>query len=196
MLRLRSVINFMLVTLLATAATAPSEAKQAAGAKPQDASGEASTPAKVSETCPVTKPPLHRFVPPSPYPTKAGPEWFWFGTERLWTTLPISATWTQGEKTEWWRKGWERDGTRWMKIGPKSELTVTARRLDGPAPPPRILPGVPSYREEDWKSFLLGGINFSTPGCWEVTGRYEKDELTFVVPRPTKAHEPSAAKSH
>jgi hypothetical protein len=188
----------MLVILLATAATAPGKAEQpVAGAKPQDASGKASRPDKVPETCPVTKPPLHRFVPQSPYPAKAGPGWFWFGKERLWTTLPISATWTQGEKTTWWRNGWDLDGRRWMKTGPKSELTVTARRLDGPAPPPGILPSGPVYREEDWRTFLLGGINFSTTGCWEVTGRYEKDELTFVVwvvARPTKMHEPAAAK--
>jgi hypothetical protein len=25
------------------------------------------------------------------------------------------------------------------------------------------------------------GINFPTIGCWEITGRYENDALTFVV---------------
>jgi len=42
------------------------------------------------------------------------------------------------------------------------------------------LKGNSSYRE-DWKSFLVGGINFPSAGCWEITGHYEGDELTFVV---------------
>jgi hypothetical protein len=60
-------------------------------------------------------------------------------------------------------------------------LKVTAKRLDGPAPPAEIVKANSSYREQDWKAFLVGGINFPTPGCWEVSGRYESDELTFVV---------------
>jgi hypothetical protein len=27
----------------------------------------------------------------------------------------------------------------------------------------------------------MTGINFPTVGCWEITGRYESDELTFIV---------------
>jgi hypothetical protein len=27
----------------------------------------------------------------------------------------------------------------------------------------------------------MTGINFPTTGCWEITGRYESDEVTFVV---------------
>jgi len=58
---------------------------------------------------------------------------------------------------------------------------VTARRLDGPAPPPEVGQASSSYREEDWKAFLVGGINFPVTGCWAVSARYENDELTFVV---------------
>ena len=61
-----------------------------------------------------------------------------------------------------------------------SKLTVTARRLDIPAPPAKVLRGLDGYRE-DWKSFLVGGIDFPTPGCWEISAHYEDDELTFVV---------------
>ena len=28
---------------------------------------------------------------------------------------------------------------------------------------------------------MVIGINLPTLGCWEITGRYESDELTFVV---------------
>jgi hypothetical protein len=67
-----------------------------------------------------------------------------------------------------------------QRIPDFSKLTVTAQRLDGPAPPPEIFKATPSFREQDWKAFLVGGINFPTPGCWKVSGRYEDDELTFV----------------
>jgi len=46
------------------------------------------------ETCPVTKPyQASLFVPPSPYPPKASAGDFWFGSDRLWTALPVNGTW-------------------------------------------------------------------------------------------------------
>ena len=45
----------------------------------------------VPETCPVTKPyQTSHFVPPPPYTAKVGSERFWFGTDRLWTNLPVN----------------------------------------------------------------------------------------------------------
>jgi hypothetical protein len=61
-----------------------------------------------------------------------------------------------------------------------SKLTVTARQLDIPGSPPKISNGLGGYTE-DWKSFLVGGIDFSGPGCWEISAHYENDDLTFVV---------------
>lgn len=44
---------------------------------------------------------------------------------------------------------------------------------------------------------MLGGINLPTPGCWEITGRYEDAEVQFVewvVPdAPAKQTEDQAA---
>lgn len=44
---------------------------------------------------------------------------------------------------------------------------------------------------------MLGGISFPTPGCWEITGRYEDAEVQFVewvVPdSPAKQTEDQAA---
>ena len=73
----------------------------------------------VPETCPVTKPyQTSLFVPPAPYPAKAGNGRFWFGTDRLWTGLPVngmlkftanptSAHPTLTEKLFWWRQGYD-----------------------------------------------------------------------------------------
>ena len=46
----------------------------------------------------------------------------------------------------------------------------------------KVPPGItePSYTL-GLNAFLLGGINFSAPGCWEVSAHYEDDDLTFVV---------------
>lgn len=138
----------------------------------------------VPETCPASKPSDEPFVPPSPYPTKASAGSFWFGTDRLWTILRSDARWPQDVKTFWWRQEWGRYD--WGAHGSiprdnSSKLRVSARRLDAPAPSPVISRAKGGYREQDLKAFLVGGIKFSTPGCWSVTGRYDDDELTFVV---------------
>src|SRR4029077_5086542 len=46
-----------------------------------------------SDSCPVTKPPLMAFIPPSPYPAELPANSFWFGTEKLWTNLLMDGTW-------------------------------------------------------------------------------------------------------
>jgi hypothetical protein len=135
----------------------------------------------VPEACAVTKPLEHPFVPPKPY--LAGKGVNWFGTDGLWTFLPSDGIWGLGEKTFWFREEWGRSKSINQSIPAidTAKFTVTARRLDGPSPPPEVGQASSSYREEDWKAFLVGGINFPTTGCWEVSARYENDELTFVV---------------
>jgi len=140
----------------------------------------------VPETCPVTKPyQTSLFVPPPPYTAKVGRERFWFGTDRLWTNLPVngmlkglpvdtsSAHPTFSEKLFWWRQGY--DG----RAKPRPKLTVTGKRIDFPAPPLEVSP--PTTAIMGNRSAMLVGIGFPTVGCWQITGRYEDDELTFVI---------------
>lgn len=129
----------------------------------------------VPETCAVTKPLDHPFVPPKPYSTRGAD---WFGTDKLWTLLPNDGIWGQGEKTLWFREEWSHNQS-WITDESASKLSITARRLDAPTPPPEISAGKVSNR--DWNAFMLGGINFPAPGCWEITGRYEDAEVQFVV---------------
>jgi len=135
----------------------------------------------VPATCAVTKALEHPFVPPRPYPASRGVNWF--GTDRLWTFLPGDGIWGLGEKTFWFRENWGRYTRSGHSIPAidTAKFTVTARRLEGAAPPAAVGQASSSYREDDWKAFLVGGINFPTTGCWEVSARYENDELTFVV---------------
>jgi hypothetical protein len=146
-----------------------------------------SKPGHVPESCPVTKPyQASLFVPPSPYPPKASAGDFWFGSDRLWTALPVNGTWrglphyTPNDPTFRQKIAFGREGYDWH-TEPQPRLKVTGKRLDSPAPPLLSDQG-PNY---GWvkpeQTFMVTGINFPTLGCWEITGRYQDDELTFVV---------------
>jgi hypothetical protein len=142
---------------------------------------------EVPDTCPVTKPyQTSLFVPPFPYPRKPSPGSFWVGTDKLWTSLPTEGAWrglrgytpddpTFRQKMFFWRQGY---GSTERQPG----LTVTGRRLDSPAPPLQVdKPSSGWFAPNSELSFMVTGVNFPTLGCWEITGRYKDDELTFVV---------------
>lgn len=184
MLRLRSAKIIMLVTLLAcTSTTKPNKAEQRTTAAKQDATAHETV--DVPETCPVTTPSDQPFVPPLPYPTKPSKGTFWFGTDHLWTALPVDGTWkglphytpsdpTFRQKLFWWREG--RD---WhTELQPT--LKVTGRRLDSAVPPLLADPANNGWVQRD-QPFMVVGINFPTLGCWEIKGHYRDDEVTFVV---------------
>jgi hypothetical protein len=73
----------------------------------------------------------------------------------------------------------------WVPVAPgelplvPEDLSITGRRLDGPAPPLRaqISTGTIEYGYFFFPSYLI----FATPGCWEVTGRLGQESLTFVT---------------
>ena len=130
----------------------------------------------LAETCPVTKRPSEPLAPPSPYPVELGAGQFWFGTNDLWTNLPIEGTWKGlPQKIFWWREGYD-----WHAENPP-QLTVTGRRLDGNVP---LL--VPAHANAGWTSdashpFMVVAFDIPTFGCWEITGDYKGDRLTLVV---------------
>jgi hypothetical protein len=133
-------------------------------------------PPRVAETCPVTNPSDKPFVPPSPYPAEPRLGGFWFGSDGLWIIPPENGEW-QGLKQ---KMGWWRHAYAWRKE-PTPKLKITGRRLDSQAPPLDVdgpnavgVSGSPG-------NYMMVGLTFPTPGCWEITGRYENDELTFVV---------------
>jgi Sel1 repeat len=130
----------------------------------------------VPETCRVTKASDQPFVPPSPYPNKPSSSGFWFGTDRLWTALPVNGEWTGfRQKMSWWRHGYD------WRAEPKPKLTVTGRRLDFPAPPLAVDQASSVNVTGTRPAYMMVGINFPTVGCWEISGHYEDDELTVVV---------------
>jgi hypothetical protein len=135
--------------------------------------------ALAADTCPVTPAPSPAFVPPSPYRSAGSERAFYVGTAKLWVLvyagpwrgLPV---WPEGyrQKLAWWSEGYV------AKADPTPAISITGRRLDGPAPPMLVTGANGSWTTED---FIMSGVNFPTVGCWEVTGRFRGAEAKFVV---------------
>ena len=151
------------------------------------AGGLPSSPQTVEEpphSCPVTKPPHPPFLPPPPYPSD---DLIWVGSPKLWTNIPGSGTWRGlphytpkdrrfRQKLFWWSQGYD-----WRTENPP-QLTITAKRLDGPPP---FLPAE-SAASSGWTNdrdhaFMVVGLFIPALGCWEITGHYRGAELSYVV---------------
>jgi hypothetical protein len=141
-------------------------------------------------TCHVTLPSSIRFVPPPP--ASADPavnlgglfeHSFWFGSSKLWTVLPIDGIWrawslptrpgdfAYSNKLPWGRL----DPPFSKKDGP---LTVTGKRLDGPAP---VFIETDESYGFNGSAGAMGGIEIPVFGCWQITGHYKDQDLTFTV---------------
>ncbi len=152
----------------------PSFSQQAATASTRD----------VPDACPVTTQyQTSPFIPPKPYPQKAFTGAFLFGTDKLWAAIPLDGAWrglghytpndpTFRQKLFWWRQGYD------WRTEPQPRLKVTGRRLDADADP--LFVDRPTNVSTEPGGMLVG-INFPTVGCWEITGRYGDDALTFIV---------------
>lgn len=136
-------------------------------------------------SCPVTLAPAVPFTPPGEHQMGPDDESFWLGTEKLWIGLPKS-----GEVWGWAPRapGHEHDLTAKVFWGSvdfdyhKKEdysLKVTGRRLDGDAPP-LVVDKVTNALFEPHAAMLTGVI-VPAPGCWEITGDYKGQKLSFVV---------------
>jgi len=137
-------------------------------------------------SCPVTVPPANQFIPPAPY-EPGGDNAFLIGTEKLWTVLRKSGTWG-------WRPhkpGHEQevqpltDKIFWVSVDynwktePDPELKVTGKRLDGDAPPLLVTPARNAFPGP--APAMVIGVYVPTPGCWQITGEYKGQQLSFVV---------------
>jgi hypothetical protein len=109
---------------------------------------------------------------------------FWLGTDKLWTALPrAGAVWGWGP-----RGAGSPDLTTKIFWGSvdfdyrKREdysLKVTGRRLDGDAPP-LVVDRVTNALFVPHAA-MLTGVYVPAPGCWEITGEYKGEKLSFVV---------------
>lgn len=146
---------------------------------------------RAPDSCPVTKPPTHAFVPPSPYPTALCSDSscarFWFGSRKLWTFLDADGTWkglphyrptdtSYRNKLFWWREGydWHRDQ--------EPALKITGVRLDS-SDPSVVLSDSATAGGVTGKNppFIVDAVDLPTLGCWKLTARYKDGKLSFVV---------------
>ena len=135
-------------------------------------------------SCPVTLAPAVPFTPPGVPEMVKDDIVFWFGTEKLWTSLRRSG--------EVW--GWKPRPAGTSNLTQKlfyysvdydrhregnADLKVTGRRLDADAPPLWTPPTTNALGEP--YDAMATGVYMPTPGCWEITGEYKGQKLTFVV---------------
>ena len=141
---------------------------------------EKSIPHVAPANCPVTKPYQSRgFVPPPGYP---GPSTghFYLGTDRLWTMFPIkgvlkgtTASGATHLELVWFRQGYN----QWVEPTPR--LKVHGKRLDGTAR--GVAVSQPKFIGSTPRNAMLVGLDIPDSGCWQITGRFEDEELAFVV---------------
>lgn len=139
------------------------------------------------DSCPVTRVPDRPFHPPAPYPHLAPSEaHFWHGVDGLWTMLRQDGTWRGIPPDRGYRRGY-RDKLFWWRPGydgyrePVAPLAVSARRLDGDAPVV-VIPSATNAHHEDFGGWaMLVALDIPGTGCWEITGRYGDEAVTFVT---------------
>jgi len=135
-------------------------------------------------SCPLTVPPAVEFTPPGERQRGPGDKFFWLGTKELWTSLPKSGNvWGWGPREPgspnltakiFW-------GSLDFDYHKEEDYTlkVTGRRLDGEAPP-LIVDKVTNALFVPHAA-MLTGVYVPTPGCWEITGDYKGQKLSFVI---------------
>lgn len=146
-------------------------------------------------SCRVTLPDNGSFTPPAPFPSDpesdplswgfpTGSRRFWFGTAKLWTVLPTDGIWraltfsAEGgyayfNKLPWFHQAFPKD---------QGPLTITGKRLDGPAPSFTEMEEINSWgRGKTGVEEVMGGIQIPVFGCWLVTARYKDEEVGFTV---------------
>jgi hypothetical protein len=177
-MRTRQLLNLIgALAILLAACGAPIAAREA-----PEAVTPTTLPQDAPNSCPITQPQDPVFVPPAPYAPEAPYGQFWYGANGFWTALHPDGEWHglpadehgYGQKVFWWREGYD------MTKENQPQITVSGRRLDGDAPTFEQTGGTNGYHA-DMGQFMLTGVTVPTAGCWEITGRYRDQALSFVV---------------
>lgn len=131
--------------------------------------------------CPTTLPGSPAFKPPIPY-REMIIDGFWYGSDALWVHLPLDGTWrnlpfnagSYGQKIFWFSRDYD-----WHKE-PHPNIVVTSKRVDAGGPTFTLESATNAIFSGNTQAMLTGAI-LPTTGCWEITGRYRGNALSFVV---------------
>ncbi len=136
--------------------------------------------ANAHRSCAITAPPVPLFRPPLPYPQTLPQDSFWYGSEKLWTNLPADGVWhglrnEKGYRTKvfWFRRGYD------ARTEPEPALIVTGHRLDGDTPAFAITEATNAFPTP--RAAMLTAFEIPSSGCWQITGEYHGDSLSFIV---------------
>ena len=102
----------------------------------------------------------------------------WFGSESLAVAIPKNGVWHgMGPERDFFDKlFWLVGG---FQPGLESDFSLTGRHLYDDSIKPIIGDAYPASDSGGWS--LLVGVSFPQSGCWELTGTYLGQSLTFVV---------------
>ncbi len=102
----------------------------------------------------------------------------WFGSESLAVAIPGNGVWHgMGPERDFFDKlFWLVGG---VQPGLESDFSLTGRHLYDDSIKPIIGDAYPASDSGGWS--LLVGVGFPQSGCWELTGTYLGQSLTFVV---------------
>jgi hypothetical protein len=133
----------------------------------------------IPDDCPVTIPVEPRYIPPPPHKAPESGSMFLHGSDALYTQLYSDGRWHGLKSANGTRNKlfWYRKNAEWLEEFPY-QLTVTAKRIDADEPMiafPRVNNAVMGKEVAMLLALEL------RPGCWEVTGNYKSDYLSFVV---------------
>lgn len=127
-----------------------------------------------SGACPTTVPSAALLGEPFPASDH------WYGSETLAVILRPQGIWRGmgpgynfRDKLFWWSLG--------FRPGLESNMEVSGRSLDNPALKADISRTTNAHAPSlgGWTMLVL--VEFPAPGCWEITGRYFGQQLSFVV---------------
>lgn len=109
----------------------------------------------------------------------------WYGSETLAVQLPPNGIWRgmgpahrYRDKLFWWSYG--------IRPGSETGLTVQGRRLDGEAPPADVSRATNARWPSSGGWTMLVAVEFASAGCWEITGEYLGQKLSFIVSVPSR----------
>ena len=172
----------------ATSAPVPSESSSHAGmvesgsapALPATSSTESPAAQQSHDDCPVSHALRTDAAPKDMRPVMAASAqpvpWIegWRGNDALWVGLPAQTTVPAQPDPD--QAGWLVTKFPWWRLA-AGDLTVRAKRLDGPAD---FRSSIPNGAYGD-SGFIPSGLYWSAPGCWQLTGDVSGQSLTVVI---------------
>jgi hypothetical protein len=143
-----------------------------------DGNEKPSTP----DTCPVTRStPETRFTPPLPAQFQTSDDiMFWYGSDALYTQLRSDGRWLGIRSDTGVRNKsfWHRKGAKWLREYPY-QLIVTIKQLDADGPMLTVPRVTNAIMGEEVAMLIM--LELPKHGCWQVTGNYKGDYLSFVT---------------